>query len=80
MKINERSRQMEYTAIILQVPFDKEDMYVSKTYYHVRGINIEGKKEEEKLILLGQYCLEKIPIKDIEKITFLKEQTDESER
>lgn len=65
---------MEYTAIILQVPFDKEDMYASKTYYHVRGINIDKKN----LILEGQYCLEKIPIKDIEKITFLKEQTDES--
>ena len=36
-----RSRQTEYTAIILQVPFDKEDMYVSKTYYHVRGINVD---------------------------------------
>ena len=42
-----RSRQTEYTAIILQVPFDKEDMYVSKTYYHVRGINIEEKKRRK---------------------------------
>lgn len=65
---------MKYTAIVLQVPFDKEDMYASKTYYNVRGINIDKKN----MILEGQYCDEKIPINDIEKITFLKEQTDES--